>query len=706
MTPVKQFVFSVLVLLAVANGGFAEKLHHTSIQLISEVRSFEPGKPFTVGIQMQMDKGWHIYWKNPGDAGIPPKIEWVLPKGFTAGEMQWPVPEKISTPPLMSFGYEGSALLLVDILAPQNLPAGEKVTLKAKVEWLECSDICLPASDEVSITLRAESFKGLNDLSATLTRMGSGMKTIDLARQSLPEKTKDWDVSASRDGKALHLKFFRKSPSAVVPDTAFFFPDQAGFIDNVGKQILRPGGDGFMLDVPIAYDASANPEKISGIMTVKRNANEAEDAFLINAPIKSASAKIVDEPVAQPLGGILLYAFFGGLILNLMPCVFPVLSLKILGFVNAAGESRSRLALHGVMFSLGVLVSFWVLAGALISLRTSGQLLGWGFQFQNPAFSLFLAILLFLIGLNLMGVFEIGSSLTGLGGRPHQEGLRASFFSGVLATVVATPCTAPFMGAAVAYALTQPAGISFLVFTFLAFGMAAPYMALTLSPGLMRFLPRPGAWMETFKQAMAFPMFGAVIWMIWILSDQAGSSGVLFSLGSLLLAGMAAWIYGKWSQTDRRSWVRGGAQVAAVFFLLLALWPLKWISTFEKSPSGKSVEENGWEIFTPQRLEELRAEGKPVFIDFTAKWCLTCQVNKAIALDQAEVRRKFREKGVTLLLADWTNQDETIRTALASYGRAGVPFYVLYGTDPKASPVILPEILTPGIVQDALKKLK
>lgn len=700
MTSVKQFVFSFLCLFFAANGCFAENSQHTTAQLISEVRSIEPGKPFTVGVLMKMDEHWHIYWKNPGDAGIPPKIQWDLPEGFTAGEIQWPVPEKISTPPLMCFGYEGSALLMVDILPPKNLPLGETVTLKAKLDWLECSDICLPGKGDVSLTLPV-SPKALGLPSPLHTEI------VTQAKKTLPEKSDEWDISVSRDEKALHLKFAKKSPPVTLPTEAFFFPGEEGFINNAGEQVIHPDKDGFVLDVPIAYDATAKPEKISGIFVAKIGAKERE-AFSIDVAIPNAAmvaAKLKAPAMEPPLfGTVLLYAFLGGLILNLMPCVFPVLSLKILNFVHAAGESRGRLALHGVAFSAGVLFSFWALAGLLISLKASGQLLGWGFQFQNPIFALFLAILLFLVGLNLMGVFEIGSSLTGLGGNLQGEGLTASFISGVFATIVATPCTGPFMGLAVGYALSQPAEISFLVFTFLALGMAAPYMVLTLNPGLLKFLPRPGAWMETFKQIMAFPMFGAVVWMIWILSGQTGSTGVLYALSGLLMVGIAAWIYGKWSQPHLSSQVRGWALVGTFFFLILTFATFVGISSLEKNQTTQSAD--GWETFTPQRLVELRAAGKPVFIDFTAKWCLTCQVNKVVALDRAEVQKKFKEKGVTLLWADWTNQDEVIRKTLEGYGRAGVPLYVLYGSDQNAPPVILPEILTPGIVLDALEKLK
>lgn len=404
----------------------------------------------------------------------------------------------------------------------------------------------------------------------------------------------------------------------------------------------------------------------------------------------------------------IVFAFFGGMILNLMPCVLPVLSLKILGIVEQAGEAPKEKLKHGLIFTLGVLVSFWILAGLLLILRAGGEQLGWGFQLQSPGFVIVLSIFLFLFGLSMFGLFEIGVGLTAVGqNTKSKSAYMGSFTSGVLATVVATPCTAPFMGSALGFALSQPAYVSLIVFTFLGLGMAAPYLVLTTTPKLLKVIPKPGAWMESMKQFMGFLLMATVLWLLWVLSLQTDAEGVIILLGSLIIISISGWIYGRWGNIAKETKVRRTAQVIAALILLGALFfSLKNIEA--KTTGTTGIYKQGtieWQQFSPELVAKLRAKDKPVFIDFTAAWCLSCQVNEKVAFGSEEVQKAFNKKSITTLKADWTNKDETITKALAEFGRNSVPFYVLYIPN-KPEPMVFPEILTPGIVLDKLKEVE
>jgi thiol:disulfide interchange protein len=403
----------------------------------------------------------------------------------------------------------------------------------------------------------------------------------------------------------------------------------------------------------------------------------------------------------------LLFAFIGGLILNLMPCVLPVLSLKVMGIVQQAGEGSREKLKHGLLFTFGVLVSFWILAGLLLLLRAGGEQLGWGFQLQSPAFVSVLSVFLFLFGLSMFGVFEIGTSLMSVGqGTQSKSAYAGSFTSGILATVVATPCTAPFMGSALGFALSQPVWVSLLVFTFLGAGMAAPYLLLTLSPGLLKFIPKPGVWMESMKQFMGFLLMATVLWLLWVLSLQTGAEGVVLLLGALLIAGLGGWIIGRWGNVAKPQPVRGIAQGIAILCIAGAL-VFSLLNIHSQTPSANGVHRQGsieWQNYSPELVDRLRAERKPVFIDFTAAWCLSCQVNEKVAFGSEDVQKAFAAKRIVAVKADWTNKDDVIGRALASFGRNSVPLYVLY--PPGKDAVLLPEILTPQIVLDALEPIR
>jgi thiol:disulfide interchange protein len=663
---------------------------HVKASLVAESEWIEPGKPITVGLRLEMEDGWHTYWKNPGDAGLPPKVNWRLPDGFVAGPIDWPAPVRIAVPPLMSYGYEGEVLLPIVLQTPASLRPGAPVVLAVRADWVECKDVCIPGRAEVELALPVR---------AEPAAPGAAAARFAEARRRQPAAPEGWGLEASSASGKILISF--QPPKGGVVKDAYFFPAEAGAIDHPAAQVLYPGASRHRLDVARAASRTEPLGRLTGVLWAQGS------AIRVDVPVTELSA--LPPPPTPPaaktgLAAALAFAFLGGLILNLMPCVLPVLSLKVLGFVKHAGHEPRKARVHAIVFAAGVLVSFWALAGLLLVLRALGQQVGWGFQLQSPAFVVFLAFLFFLLGLNLFGVFEVGESLTAAGNLGADKfGLAHSFWNGALATIVATPCTAPFMGSALGYGLSQPAAVSLLIFTAVGLGMAAPYVGLSFSPGLLRFLPRPGAWMEAFKQLMGFCLMATVIALLWLFGQQAGVDGIAFLLGALLVAGLGAWVYGRPSASPRGGAVRLSLSAALLIAgLAIGFGPAR--------PSGASraaapAVDARWEPWSEARVAALRAQGKPVFVDFTAAWCLTCQVNARVALDTQEVAARFESAGVALLKADWTLRDDRITQALAAHGRQGVPVYVLYGRNPKDDPRLLPEILTPAIVLQALDEV-
>lgn len=668
---------------------------HVEAELIAEVTAIEPGKEFWAGLRLRMDERWHTYWRNPGDAGMATEIKWDLPEGFQAGEIQWPHPQLIPTPPLVSYGYEGETMLLVPIKVPSELTA-RAVTLRARVNWLMCKEICIPGSADLALEIPIG--PALPD-----SRVATGFAT---ARAALPRPAEGWHFRAEPAGADVLLHI--EGTGAL--NAVRFFPYEEGYLNNAADQPFLREGAGWTLRLSRAESVEGWPSRLRGVLVAEPawSSDPSHRATEIDVEIAGAAvASSVTRP-ALGFGVALLFAFIGGMILNLMPCVFPVLSIKLMGLIQQAGESRARMLAHGLVFAAGVLISFWLLAGALIALRAGGAEIGWGFQLQSPRVVMALASLFFALGLSLFGLLEFGLSLTGAGHHLQQQGgFAGSFFSGLLATIVATPCTAPFMGAALGYALTLEPLQALSIFTALGAGMALPYVALTAMPGLLRRLPKPGPWMESLKEAMGFLMMATVIWLLWVLSLQADAAALIRMAGLFLAIGFSMWIAGRWGALHRPKPVRLAARVLAVLIagaaLIAAIGPTpgRAASAGETSLHGAVVR---WEPFTPERVAELRSEGKPVFIDFTAAWCLTCQVNKRVALRRTEVEAKFAELGVATLVADWTDRNETIARALAEFGRSGVPFYVYYPPGKDSAPVILPEVLTPAVVLRALER--
>ncbi len=704
----------LLVLLAHSNaqlfggsglGGVAAE-SHAQAQLVSEVTSIQPGQPFWVGLYVKLDKDWHVYWQNPGDAGLPTKIEWHLPDGFAAGEMQWPYPHRFDTPPLTNYGYSDEVLFPIKITPPADLKPGSKVTLNGEASWLVCKEECVPGGEDVSLTLKVDNNPPAFN--------AAWEDRFNDARAHLPIENSDWTITVTANSKYLFIHLTKPSWFSGTLDSISFYPYGKKVIEYARDQKLTESGDGYQLKVERSHLSETAPTHLAGILVTNsgwRGPNS-EKAMEFDVPVTSGSGGAVASTGALSIWQALLFALLGGMILNLMPCVLPVLSLKVLGFVRHADESRKKALGHGLVFTAGVLISFWVLVGVLLALRAGGEELGWGFQLQSPAFLIVLSGFMFLFGLNLLGVFEIGTSLTAVGGKTASaSGWGGSFLNGITATVVATPCTAPFMGSALGFSLTQPIWVVWLIFTFLGLGMAAPYVVLSAFPRLLKFLPKPGRWMETLKQVMGFLLLATVIWLSWVLSVQAGSLAVVLLLAVLLLLGIGGWVLGRWGTFSASAGRRYTAYTFAAVFILggvgigIAGVNSAPAVTTRSAVQGESGDGISWQPYTEDRWNELKNSDSAVFIDFTAAWCLSCQVNERVAFSSPEVQKQFAGLKIVPLKADWTSRNKEITEALAHYGRNSVPLYVLYGPDKTKDPVILPEIITPGIVIDALTRI-
>jgi thiol:disulfide interchange protein DsbD len=673
---------------------------HVEAQLVTERSSAQPGKPVTVGLRLRMKPEWHTYWKNPGDSGLPTKIQWVLPEGWKSGEIQWPYPKPLPIGPLLNYGYEDEVVLLSELTPPAS--ASGTVPIKARAEWLVCKDVCIPEKGELDLALPvgpAEPAAGNPTFTAS----------IDLARSMLPAKPSGWKFESAIAQKSLVVRLTPPQGQSV-PAKAMFFPERENLIENAAPQKVTREGRALRIEMKLADPPPATMTEVSGVAVADGKWPGLGKAIEVVAPAGTlAPAAAGTTSGADAIGGsalaALVFAFLGGILLNLMPCVFPVLGIKVMGFVEHAHGDARAMRLQGLIFAAGVLVSFLALAGLMLALRSGGAQLGWGFQLQSPAFVTLLAALFFVLALNLSGVFEWGAFAQSMTSDLSAQGRYAdAFLSGVLASVVATPCTAPFMGAAVGFTLSQSTVVALAVFGMLGLGMAVPVVLLSFMPRLLKMLPKPGAWMETFKQVLAFPLYATVAWLAWVVGAQAGNDAVLTLLAGLVLIAMGAWVYGRWGHTGR-AWGPAFAVLLAAGGLLLA-WPRADASDAAAHPHAPSAKpgELPWQAWSPERVRDLAAQGTPVFVDFTAAWCVTCQVNKRVALHDDAVIKAFAKHGVVALRADWTRQDPRITETLSALGRNAVPVYALY-VPGESAPRLLPELLTPSLVLDELARL-
>ena len=678
---------------------------HLVAELVARDQSIAPGATTYVALRQKIDKGWHTYWRNSGDSGEATRIAWTLPAGWTAGDIVWPAPTRQPTGPLMNYGYQGEVLLPVPVTAPADAKPGQSVTLKAAATFLVCEEICVP--EDAVLTLSLPVVEGL----AEPNPAWSG--PIAKALSDAPTPAAFTSVFA-KQGTTLALAITGQALKGADVSQAYFFPFDSTVIDHAKPQVIERGPDGLTLTLTpgYAFQEGDGPKAMAGVLSLGDKAYEI--GATAGAPPPGASG--LGAPPSKAVGGgggalglplAAAFAFLGGLILNLMPCVFPILAMKAASLAGHAHERRVAQG-QGLAFLAGVLATFLALAVALIAVRAGGAAVGWGFQLQSPPVVAGLALLMLAVALNLSGVFEVGSSLQGVGtGLAGKRGMAGAFFTGALAVVVAAPCTAPFMAPALGWALTQSAPAAITVFLALGLGFAAPFALAAFVPGLLTRLPKPGPWMEGFKKLMAFPMYGAAAWLVWVLTIQAGNTALARIFAAAVVLALAAWLLGvaqhRRAQGGKPLALAGIGGALAVVAALAAVWP----SYGEPQAASSAAAEGGtanvpYEAYSPEKLAAAQAAGKPVFVDFTAAWCVTCQVNEKVALTSQGVADAFKQTGAVYLKADWTLKDAVIEAELAKHGRAGVPLYLVYGAK-GGEGVILPQILTEGLIVRALK---
>ncbi|WP_331346682.1 protein-disulfide reductase DsbD family protein [Cellvibrio sp. UBA7661] len=671
-------------------------------QIVASVAAVVPGSEIYLGINQQIIPHWHTYWVNPGDSGNATTIEWTLPEGASASDIIWPAPSRFSMGPITNYAYENNVTLLSKITIPHALAVGDTFTVRALVDWLVCEEECIPQQVELALSL---------PVVATQAETGGGSELIAEAQARLPIPV-PWDVTAkqsvinSETGQgtlALHIALPAEQLAQV--QDIWFYPYDWGRIRQSDPQVRTDLADGIQLNIPTGEAPASIGDQLAGVLVIKEQQGIAR-GYEIKAPLQALANNQPQSELAISFAGALLFALLGGIILNLMPCVFPVLSIKALSLVSHSHYSAQQIRRQGYVYTLGVLASFAVLALLLILLKAGGSQIGWGFQFQSPIFVLVVAYLLFAVGLSLSGVFFIGGSVAGVGSSlTEKPGYSGSFFTGVLATVVATPCTAPFMAAALGYAVAQPPVKLMAIFLSLGLGLALPYLLLSCWPRLQHWLPRPGLWMERAKQLLAFPMYAAAIWLVWVLVQQAGVNAVIVALGGMLLIALAAWLYDSTRTASNRNRALGSAVALLLVLSALGAGIFAVNAPVASNTSGKNAvaADANWEAFSDARLQELLAEGKPVFLNFTASWCISCLVNERVALSSDSVKQHFDKEGIVYLKGDWTNKDPEITAFLQKFNRSGVPLYVFYPAGQANQPIELPQILTPDLVIEKLK---
>jgi thiol:disulfide interchange protein DsbD len=723
------------------------KTDHVTAQLVAEHSAVRPGQTLRVGLKIDHQPHWHTYWRNPGDSGLPTTVNWTLPPGANISDIQWPVPKRLPVGPLVNYGYEDQLLLPQTLVVPPNALPGTTLELRAQANWLVCKDVCIPEGGELSLQLPVVG----KDVMLGST---AHSHTFDQLEATAPRALQGWTARLQRAGHELLLTLDAPIPTVTNParpvgaTTVPSAPWPVVHIFPYDEQLLVPARhEAYRTDsgyaVKLALMDGANlPSSFSGVVVAQTQGDDLPPFSWASSPQKAGEFSAVVEtvttlrwpPGAEKLadagpqgeavslrgstwtgGGLLSWlltlslAFVGGMLLNLMPCVFPVLSIKLLSVTAQSDHTARSRRQHALAYSLGVVFTFLALAAMLLTLRSAGQAVGWGFQLQEPWVVLGLAMLFFLLGLNLLGTFEwsmwLPSSLSSW--RARQPGVDA-FASGMLAVAAASPCTAPFMGAALGFAVTQSATMALLVFAVLGAGMAVPYAVLVLMPRWRERLPLPGPWMLHLKQLLAFPMFLTVLWLFWVLGQQVGVDGLVAAALCLVALGFALWLLGVWRR--HIAWARG----LAVIVVAMALWaasPLDGSRQFTDGALGATSNADAthhnadaaWSPYDPTQVDLHIAKGQAVFVDFTAAWCVSCQVNKKLVLNTESTQQAFSKAGVLLMRADWTRRDPQITEALTRLGRSGVPVYVLYR--PGKAPLLLPEVLTQGLVREALRTL-
>jgi thiol:disulfide interchange protein DsbD len=701
---------------------------HLEAELVPETRGVAPGGLAYVAIRQDIAKGWHTYWRNPGDSGEATSAKWTLPKGWSVGDWAWPAPQRLPLGPLMNYGYTGQVLLPIALNVPGDAKPGTTQTLKADVTFLVCADICVP--EEAKLKIDVPVVSGTPPLDP---KWGAAIdKTLhDAPKASGLEAAVAF--AGQGEGRVLKLGVVGDGVKGLDLSHAYFFPYDPKALDHAAKQLIEKGPGGLTLTLkPSPVGAEATVPSLNGVLSL--GGARVYEVSATPGPIPAEAggqgavtpAPLQAEAVAQSTAGqaippppganiglfaAIAFAVVGGLILNLMPCVFPVLSMKAASLAAHAHQEKEARS-QGLAFLAGVLATFLALAGLLLAAKAGGQAIGWGFQLQSPAVVGGLALVMLLVALNMSGVFEATLPGQGAGGAlAARGGLVGSFFTGMLAVVVAAPCTAPFMATALGFALTQSAPAALLVFAGLGLGFAAPFVAVTFIPALMRLFPRPGAWMDTLKHLLAFPMYGTAAWLLWVFTLQTGSGALALMLAAAVLVGFGGWLVGR-AQASGKPLIPGlAAGLAAVLAIACLVYgaretaPAAAAQTASADPAVPAEaggQEAASQPFSTQALADLRAQGRPVFVNFTAAWCVTCQVNERLALGSPQVAKALAEVGGVYLKADWTNHNGEIAKLLAEHGRAGVPLYLVYGAG-GGDPAVLPQLLTPGAVAQAIR---
>jgi thiol:disulfide interchange protein DsbD len=729
----RKSIFGLLGLLllspsALPLGGNVVASDNVTARLVSEISSLGPGQSAWFALELTIRDGWHTYWRNPGDSGEATTLVWHLPPGFTAGDIVWTTPHRFEVAPLVNYGYAKHAMHLVQITAPPDLKPGKAIDVQAKAAWLVCSDVCIPETADLKLQIPASATAGGIDakdaalftearselpspeLAATRARVAGDQLTISLG--------KEWGATLSQIKSLTFFPYDEGIIEYAAPQDLTRSDEAVNLSMKIGYQPPKPGAIRGVLvateqngkdttAVPIEIAASLGGAGVAANSDAARNTTSASITTSATAA-KSAGLPGIGTEAGHSLPVLMLFAILGGLILNLMPCVFPVLSIKALNVVEQAKTHAAAVRTKGLVFAAGVIASMLCLAGVMLALRAGGEEIGWGFQLQSPLFVTFLVYLLLAVGLNLSGVFEVGGGLAGVGDDlTRGDSYSSSFFTGVLATVVATPCSAPFMAPALGAALTQPTANALCIFASLGVGIALPYVLLSFAPWMRRILPKPGAWMDTLKQLFAFPVYATAAWFLWVLAAQTSPLGLGAALAGAVFIALAAWVYQKSHFTS------GGGKAALLASALICCaiavgLPLR-MAQAAGGDAGKSAAainaahgDDDWQPYDAARVAELTAAGRPLLVNFTASWCLTCLVNERNAFADSTVQQIFHDKKVTLMKGDWTNRDPAITKALAEFGRAGVPLYVVYnGRRGTNEPLVLPQLLTAGVVENA-----
>lgn len=693
----------------------------TKVDLLLDKDAAKPGETVLAGVRLTMAPRWHTYWRNGGDVGFPTKIVWELPAGVTAGEIEWPVPGKYFANNLTSYEYAKEVVLLVPLKLAASAPAGSH-ELTAKVSWLECETggSCVPAKGTVKATLQIGSE---TKPSGSAAQFPGWQKLLPTQKPDLVA-TARWETPAStNDTRPLLIEWNTSAPK---PD---FFPYGGEGFEVAGPtEIVSSAGGKAVLRKQVKKSEGEWPKQLLGLLVERADEPHPtgyEANLLVSdgapAATPATAGKQTPSPAPSAASGevtsfahALLLAFLGGLILNIMPCVLPVIALKIFGFVNQAKESPARVRMLGLVYCLGVLASFVVMAGGVIALQQAGRSASWGMQFQNPVFLVSMTTLVTLVALNLFGLFEVSlgsGAMTSASELAGKEGPTGAFFNGVLATALATPCTAPLLAPALGFAFAQPPLQIILLFLAIGAGLALPYLLLTFQPAWLRFLPKPGNWMLHFKHAMGFPMLATAIWLLWVSTRVFGRDGALWLGLFLVVLSLAVWIWGEFVQRggERRGLAMGLSLLLTGGAYAYALeGQLHWRNPAKPAEVGAiakaSPEGIDWQPWSLEGVAKARAEGRIVLVDFTADWCFTCKANLKSSLEIAATQKKLKELNAVALLADNTLESPAIVSELKKFGRAGVPMVLVYPRDPKAEPILLPTLLTPGIVLEALDK--